>query len=311
MMPRARLGIGLEIAWRVLPTLASFAFQRAARTVFRLGASLSMPLRRDTSRWKVLSADFVRRPLVLPFMMLTGPRWNTHALIATLGPIRVARELEVNLTPLRSARSWTVVLYSFPGFKTAAALGPTDSISTGGLARVALKPARYMVGLRCYGWSDPTGLPAIAVDGRPVVAPASVSYDPDALLQVLRGRTGLFYQLSQYYLRLLVKYKDFLPRRFVDGEFLPVGNPETYFHYGLVDVNRSLHLDINSDLFRFTDVYFTMYNLSSFPTMWCQVQAAHSEIPAAPEPRYYLLRLQRHSIGRVARPDEGITLSIH
>jgi hypothetical protein len=88
MTPRAQLGIGLEIAWRLLPTLASFVFQRAARTVFRLGACLSMPLRRDTSRWNVLSADFVRRPLVLPFMMLTGPRWNTHALIQTSGRCR-------------------------------------------------------------------------------------------------------------------------------------------------------------------------------------------------------------------------------
>ena len=311
MTPRDRIGMGLEIALKVSPTLASFLFQRAVRAVFRLGANLSMPLQRDAFRWNVLSADFVRRPLVLPFMMLTGPRWNTHALIATLGPIRVARDLDFDLTPLRSARCWTVVLYTFPDFKTAAALGPADFDSTGGPARVALKRSRYMVGLRCYGWSHPAGLPAVAVDGRPVVAPASVVYDPNDLLEVLRGRTGLFYLSSHYYLRLLVKYRNFFPRRFVDGEFLPVGNPETCFRYGLVDSNRSLYLDINSDIFKSFYVYLTLYNMSSFPTIWCQVQAAHSEIPAALAPRYYLLRLQRHSIERGAPPDEGITLSIH
>src|SRR5688572_20978119 len=99
--------------------LLSFIFFKVAR--FCVGIVLLLHMKRHPEHakaWRVLSKESLRVPIALPMVMTSGPRWNPHALIGTLGPLLVAKELRILVESAnRSATAWTMVIYSFPGRK--------------------------------------------------------------------------------------------------------------------------------------------------------------------------------------------------
>ena len=75
--------------------------------------------KKKASQWRVLSQKMIDAPLILPVLMTKGPRWNTHAVIGTLGPFKVAEAIAINVaTANKSSGSWIAVVYSFPSYKT-------------------------------------------------------------------------------------------------------------------------------------------------------------------------------------------------
>src|SRR5262245_8056879 len=66
--------------------------------------------KQDTLDWHLLS-QVIGAPLTLPYLMVTGPRWNPHALIARVGPFQLEIGLRINVdTMYRAAQTWTLVI---------------------------------------------------------------------------------------------------------------------------------------------------------------------------------------------------------
>ena len=52
-------------------------------------------------------------------LMTKAPRWNTHAIIGTLGPFMVENDLSLEVASANnSAKSWFAIFYSFPNYDT-------------------------------------------------------------------------------------------------------------------------------------------------------------------------------------------------
>src|SRR5262249_49587240 len=90
---------------------------------------------------------------------------------------------------------------------------------------------------------------------------------------------------------------------FVEREFLPMGNPETRFAYGIVRRGRALRLRLDPRLLAASDVYFTLYSRDSFPACWYQVFEADHTTPAAVEDGFFLLRLHRRAATDAPDPE--------
>src|SRR5437870_5454612 len=106
-------------------SFASFIFYRSMRFVMRRLIVLNSRLNhRRAHQWHVLSAETLAMPLALPALMTSGPRWNPHAILAGAGPFEVKQSVSVDLEPLMaSAKSWTLVFYTFPAQRTVAHIG--------------------------------------------------------------------------------------------------------------------------------------------------------------------------------------------
>jgi hypothetical protein len=110
----------------------------------------------------------------------------------------------------------------------------------------------------------------------------------------LASRSGLFYRCLHYYVYILVKYAWLFPQRLVEREFLPVGNPDTQFYYGVVPARQTLHLELGAAALATHEVYLTVYDLASFPTSWCRIAEPACSTDASPKDRLYLVRILKH-----------------
>ena len=168
-------------------------------------------------------------------IMTTGPRWNTHAIIGTVGPITIKRSLVMNVASAEdSARVWTLVINDFPSYRPVTALSSHSAPFTGQWAEVPIEPGTYSIALRYYHSGGRVDLPALTVDGVEVVHETSVPPNLNDIYFDLAKRSNLFYLCFHYYVFVLLSYRRYFPASFVEKEFLPQGNPETRFYFGAV-----------------------------------------------------------------------------
>src|SRR5205823_3634281 len=134
--------------------LLSFLLFKVVQWIMRRLANLHYRRRKEQAfRWHPLSAETMRNPLALPLLMTSAPRWNPHAIIATLGPLPVQNTLSIDVAAAwRSEASWSIVVYTFPGFRTVTSLDSLDSPADAPTQTLTLKPGRYWIGLRYYRW---------------------------------------------------------------------------------------------------------------------------------------------------------------
>jgi hypothetical protein len=287
----------VRLLWVVPLSLGSFAFHRVMRAVFRSLAARAM--HRDVqrgNRWQLLSRALLERRGTLPVIMLTAPRWNTHAIIGNAGPLEVKGSLSIDLAAAaRSARSWSVVVYRFPRSITVASVGSIDPPSEEPWWTIALEPGTYSLGVRYYLTTDTIELPAVRVDGVDHLPARGVGADALAVYDAVRGRRGLFYLCAHYYVFNVLDYRAWLPAAFVQREFLPVGNPQTRFRYGAVRAGQAIALRFSPALLSGHDVFFTLYNRYSFPVTWCVLTAAQHDTGPVAAAGFYLVRIHRRS----------------
>lgn len=300
----------VRLLWVVPLSLCSFAFHRAMRLVFRGLAARA--LRHDVARahrWKVLSRETLARRGTIPVLMLTAPRWNTHAIIGNFGPLEVKGSLSLDVAAAaRSARSWSIVVYRFPHNITVDSAGSIDPPSADPWRTISLAPGTYSLGLRYYHITDASELPAVRVDGQDHVPARTIPGDALSVYDVVQGRRSVFYLLVHYYVFHVLDYRDWLPAAFVKREFLPVGNPQTEFRYGAVRRGQSISLQLSPSLLASYDVFFTLYNRCSFPVTWYVVTAAQHHTGPVAATGFYLVRMHRRTAG--SEPfDEGWALA--
>lgn len=295
--------------WRIPLALLSFGFFRVTRYLFRKAAAVDAKKRLKAGadcEWRGMS-QLLERPGFLPFLMVTGPRWNCHAVMGGLGPFAARAGIEIDVAAARaSAQHWTLVIYAGEDNATLTAVGAGSVPEDAETFRVPLRPGLYRIVLRYYGCGSKVAFPAVTVDGGFGIAACDASAEADqyrAYLESVRGKQGAFYRALHYYIHPLLTWRHRLPEAWVRREFLPVGNPETDFLFGPLERGESLRVELPEA--PPAAVYVAIYNSSSFPLFWQTVSAAGYTSPAMPGRGYYLIRLirdaQQADAVRVAR----------
>ena len=245
----------------------------------------------ESLAWHTIS-EVLDRPLALPYIMVTGPRWNPHALIARVGPFQVQHSLRMRTdTAHRSARMWTLVISRESNTRAVATID-SSSVSRGDVWREqTLPPGRYFGALRYYEWATAPRLPELEIDGGRRIPERSVSPTENDYLGLLRNKHGVFYACLHYYILCMLGLRWHLPESYVRREYLPVGNPETTFLYDYLRRGQCLEITSNHGIPKGHRLYLTIYNRSSFPVLWSEVKSLPYRTHPAEAAGSYLLRL--------------------
>ncbi|MGK7938082.1 MAG: DUF6208 family protein [Xenococcaceae cyanobacterium] len=275
----------------------SFLFYKITKFIIGNLFTIYLAINKDkVSQWRVLSQETIDSPLTLPVLMTKGPRWNTHAIIGTLGPFSVNESIAIDLESANnSAQSWIAVVYSFPSYKTVTSIKSDDIETINKWYSLELKSGKYSLGLRYYNRLDMINLPAIKVDDRELVSAEPTPQDINDFYYDLIKAKNWFYSSLHYYIFTILKFRKWLPESLVRKEYLPVGAPDTFFAYNYVDRGQSLEIDLTSEIINNFDIYFTLYDRSSLPLSWCQIKSEKYTLPAGDNQGYYLLRIRPNS----------------
>ncbi|MEO0836697.1 MAG: DUF6208 family protein [Cyanobacteria bacterium J06642_3] len=282
------------LLWEIPLALLSLLFNKVMKLAIGILFTIYLALnKKKASQWRVLSQKMINAPLILPVLMTKGPRWNTHAVIGTLGPFKVSETIAIDLeTANKSSRSWIAVVYSFPGYQTVASV-ESERISTDSSWHILKLPAgRYSLGVRYYNRNDTIDYPAIKVDDLLFVESYNVPQDINSYYDNLIEAKNWFYSGLHYYIFTLLKLRQYLPESFIRREYLPVGAPATHFAYNYLDKQQALKIETTPEIIEQFDIYFTLYDRSSLPVTWCII--TESKYALAPQERqgYYLLRVR-------------------
>jgi hypothetical protein len=281
------------LLWEIPLALLSFGFNKVMK--FVIGNLFTVYLainQQKASQWRVFSQKTINAPLVLPVLMTKGPRWNTHAVIGTLGPFKVVEAIAIDVaTANKSSGSWIAVVYSFPGYKTITSI-ESEKINSTTWHTVKLPPGRYSLGVRYYHRADTISFPAIKIDDNLFVDSYSVPANINSYYDNLIEAKNWFYSSLHYYIFTILKLRNYLPESFVRNEYLPVGAPATYFAYNYLDSQQSLQIEIEPKIIEQFDIYFTLYDRSSLPLSWCIITKPKYNLPEQDTRGYFLLRIR-------------------
>lgn len=283
----ARAVVTTPLAW------ASFLFHGLMRGLLMVTWVLSIfarKLKRGRRRAAAAPADARARPGwrlfseqcedpgLLPTLSILGPRWNCHAMIASFGPVEVRERVTCRVGELqKQSESWTIVAYdkrmataAFSGSWTAG-----GAVAEHGEATFELAPGRYMFSLRCYAEHDRLILPDVVIDGRAMQCGRVLEGEMSryaCALERIRGQNGFFYRALHYYVFHQLAYAPEARPEWLRRHFLPVGNPETEWHYGHLKPGERLRLELGQHDAERVITFVCFYNWASFPVFWLRVR---------------------------------------
>lgn len=281
------------LIWQLPLAILSLLFFKTARCLLRGLVNLHYRLHPDEAcRWRTFSAENLKKPFALPYLMTNAPRLNLHAIAAGVGPLPVTHSLSVDVSAAnRSARSWSLVVYAVSGAQTVTSISPMNSQSESDWHTLNLAPGTYAIVLRFYHWSQAVACPAVRVDGRDAVAPLAIPADVTEFYHDLPRKSSTLYFCFHYHIYLLLRYRAWLPPAFVERQFLPVGNPDTQFHYGVLEPDERLTITVDQALLDSHDVFLSFYDRSSFPIQWSQIDSVRTTTPPCNCQCMYLIRV--------------------
>lgn len=290
--------LAIELLWEVPLAFLSFIFFKGVRLSLRTLFSITTNSnKKKVYKWLVFSKELLQKPLILPSLLTTGPRWNPHAIAAGAGPFIVKESLAIEITScVASAQSWSIGIYTFPEAKAIKYIASYDSNLQKQWHELKLEPGKYTLGLRYYNWYDQVILPAINVDSNLMINMESVNVsNVNNHIPTLITQDNIFYRFLNYYIFTLLLCQKWLPKEWVRKEYLPVGDTNNEFIYGLIYKNYSLSLKLNSLLLANYDVYLTIYNRSSLPITFCKINTEKYITTVIDTDGFYLFRLRSKS----------------
>ena len=281
------------LLWSIPLSLLSWLFNKIVKLAIGILFTIYLGLNKSKAQqWRVLSAKMISAPLILPVMMTKGPRWNTHAIIGTLGPFKVEQAFAINTEIAnQSARSWIAAVYSFPGYKTVASL-TSETVSGATWSELKLPAGKYSLGVRYYNRTETINYPQIKVDGELFVEAYNVPQDINDYYYDLIKSKSWFYTSLHYYIYTILKLRHYLPESFVRQEYLPVGAPDTHFAYSYLDPQQTLLIETAPEIVEQFNIYFTLYDRSSLPLSWCIISETEYTLPPQDTKGYFLLRIR-------------------
>jgi len=299
--------MSIDLLWEIPLAIASFLFYKIMK--FFIGNLYTLYLifnQKVSSQWRVLSEENLKSPLSIPVLMTKGPRWNTHAVIGTLGPFTVQESLSFDLDSINSsAGSWIVVIYDFPAYRTITSLSKSEYSAQQGWFSLKLPPGKYSLGVRYYNYQNSLVFPAVKTDQKELVTAYSVPSDVNKFYAHLIEKKNLFYLALHYYIYTILRLKKWLPESFVRAEYLPVGAPDTQFFYDFIRKGESLEIRIDPVTLPQVDVYVTLYDRSSLPVATAKITSLEgigspqikNQYCSQPMPSngYYLVRVRHQN----------------
>jgi hypothetical protein len=90
-------------------------------------------------------------------------------------------------------------------------------------------------------------------------------------LETVRNRGGSVFRLLQYYVFYNLSRNEKCAAS-LRHQFLPVGNPDTEWHYGHLAVGEALEIHLNDAHRQAYNTYVCFYNYASFPVEWHTVK---------------------------------------
>lgn len=311
--------LALDLLWEIPLAILSLCWFKLVKWVITglYGVYLSRNQQRAV-QWQILSDRVLNIPIVLPVLMTKGPRWNTHAVIGTVGPFRVEGQMSFDLDALQTAAaSWTVVVYRYPSFATVTQINPFDLDSqqieiaphaapdqapdqgSTSWYHLACDAGRYCLGIRYYECSEHIEFPRVQCDGETVVAAQPTPADTNYFYADLIQRDQLFYRSLHYYIHPLLRLRQWLPDAFVQREYLPVGNPDTTFLFDALQQGGDLSIQVDSAILQEFYLYLSVYNRSSLPVYYGPITDDTPLNYAIEQDGFYLIRIRpRHSLER-------------
>lgn len=278
--------------------LACLSFLYFQSMKFAFGNLYNFHLHRNNQKfeWQPLSTETLKSPFTLPFWMTFGPRLNTHAIIAPVGPLRVNHSVDIDIESAEnSAKSWTIAVYQFPGYKTITRISSTDFDFKEKWKKLKLPPGNYMLGLRYYDWVKNVELPAVKVDESAIVKAKTISGDTNKFYAELRTKQNWFYTWLNYYVFTVLCLKSWLPQSFVRKQFLPVGDSSLIYYYGIFKNKESIKLTLDAQLFKSYNMYLTLYDRSSFVLDFYQIDKQSYTTLSSRSDGFYLIRIRQKS----------------
>ncbi len=282
-----RFSFVLELPLAIL----SYVFYIIMRLVIKLTIRFILLLQSKQARsWTLLAKRVINNPIMLSVYMTRGPRWNTHAIVATAGPFKVNHTISVCVEEANQATdSWSIVIFKVPR-KSIARLGSSASGQVTQWQETKVDAGEYMLGLRYYQVESDVGLPTIRIDDSINIDSTPLADDNNNFYQQLKTKRSVLYYLMHYYVYVLLKYRHYFPESFVRSEYLPAGDPANGFIYGAIQKNHTINLELSESLRKDYDVYYTVYSKSSFPRQWGSINNPQFQISDIQENGTYLIR---------------------
>jgi hypothetical protein len=286
-------------AWRIPGALLSFGFYAGSRWLVRILADRHVRKNGHLARhWQVLSRAFVNRPGAIAYLLTSAPRWNPHAVIATAGPLMVREACEIEVGRAReSAAAWFFVFYGNPERRTTGSISSLGQSNGAAMRFFVPRAGSYNVVARYYQPRLPAFFPVIRVDGREAIPEQQVPPDANDFYRELPSRAGPFSGWLAWHVYPLLRFRHWLPSRWVERIYLPVGNPETRFQYGTIEPGERLYCRMPREKVADYLLYVTIYSLRSIPILWYHVDGPENLGPPCPGRGFYLVRLQPTTAG--------------
>ena len=160
--------------------------------------------------------------------------------------------------------------------------------------RVQLNAGTYLITIRYYYCRNGGEFPAVNIDGLSSINSCTIQEELQSYpecLERIRNYSTLFYLCLHYYVYFILLRQKLFVNSFVKREFLPVGNTETTFFYGILKKGETIKIDITQRLLTHSLVFFTFYNRGSFPVCWEEITQKVYRSQQMPCSGYYLLRV--------------------
>jgi hypothetical protein len=294
-LPLALISFGLYVSIRAL-------MRRAVRAHFAKRPELA-------SSWRVVSKELLEKPIARIAAVATAPRWNTHAIVGSAGPLTVRSSIAVSLVALRrSAEAWAMVVHAHPSQRPLLSFADSAGAEW---AELSVEPGSYMLMSRYYHLGDDPELPEVRVDGQPVVRTQRVSKDANAFYRELEQRVGPIALVLHFHVVTLLRIARWLPSGLLARHMVPVGAPNTRFSYGVLERGERLRLRVSGELRATHEVFYDLYGRDSIPYAWGELETNELSTEVAPRTGFYLVRVQARSNDSERAPDDrGLEISV-
>ena len=301
--------MSLALFWQIPLACLSFLLFKLVKLIVGLLYTVYLSVNQKRAcQWQVLSTETLEKFLSLPVLMTKGPRWNTHALISTIGPFSVKQSISLDVESANlSANSWFAVVYRFPDYKTITSFQSELTKTGDRWQSITVKPGKYSLGLRYYDWNTFVKLPIVKLDDHVFVNAQEISTETNQFYKDLSQKSNGFYLALHYYIFVILKLRKYLPESFVRKEYLPVGAPDTDFFYHYFIKNQRLKIKLEAQLLQDYQVYLTLYNRASFPIFSQQIQQDHYSTDLIPIDGFYLIRMREKQVKVPQKKDKLIS----
>ncbi|AUC59717.1 hypothetical protein AA637_00540 [Cyanobacterium sp. HL-69] len=264
---------------------------------------------KKANQWRVIDNQLVSSAINMGVLMTKAPRWNTHAIIGTLGPFMVENDLSLEVASANnSAKSWFAIFYSFPNYDTIDTIASkVDNQEQ--WQSIKLKKGKYTIGLRYYNYGEKLTLPAVRIDGKEFTPTKKIPNDSNGFYKTIIQKKNWYFLAIHYYIYTVLKLKIYLPDSFVKYEFLPVGAIDTKFYYDALDKGEILTIEVDQNTLNKYDIYITIYDRTSLPIQWFQLKDLTEKTKPVTNKGYYLIRVRNQGKPPQEFTDLHITLN--